>query len=370
MEELIRVKDEEIAKLKQIKEMLTKKFRDQKETIERLERELEEAKNAPPDLRKQSMDLKMEIQDLMDDAAKTPEIPKMEDSVKRAPAIGLSKEIAQQVAALNKAVAKIDEKIDGVVVQLGEMAKALEEIQARPDSGASAGSIDAASEAGTVAGSTSAETRAEVPVNAPSGKPGVGKRHPSDLLRDRGSGTPVDAGAGKGGPSSGAGVGRGSATAAPEVEAPTPRPRRPSDILKAQQEAAGAGGGSGADQVAQAPSGGPAEVEAPAGGGAGSPRPRRPSDVLKAQGEPQPAAPEPAPEGGGEAQPRATPEGIHSTKLEIPYPPDGVVKCPKCGRQDYKEMEDRSVVVSFVPVRKYGRKFYCKQCRTEWAYKY
>lgn len=53
----------------------------------------------------------------------------------------------------------------------------------------------------------------------------------------------------------------------------------------------------------------------------------------------------------------------------IPYPADGLIKCPKCGGNKIQEMENKKKIVMFNP-RKYGKKYYCKECRAEWDYEY
>ncbi|MHA1340614.1 MAG: hypothetical protein ACTSRZ_10685 [Promethearchaeota archaeon] len=55
--------------------------------------------------------------------------------------------------------------------------------------------------------------------------------------------------------------------------------------------------------------------------------------------------------------------------LWVDYPKDGVIKCPKCGKQNYQEMENKAQILSYIPKPKYGRKYYCKSCRIEWAFK-
>ncbi|MCF2140259.1 MAG: hypothetical protein K9W44_09425 [Candidatus Lokiarchaeota archaeon] len=53
----------------------------------------------------------------------------------------------------------------------------------------------------------------------------------------------------------------------------------------------------------------------------------------------------------------------------IPYPENGFIKCPKCGGNNFQEMENKKKIVMYNP-RKYGKKYYCKDCRTEWDYEY
>ncbi len=55
--------------------------------------------------------------------------------------------------------------------------------------------------------------------------------------------------------------------------------------------------------------------------------------------------------------------------ITVPYPSDGSIICPKCNKQNYQEMQDPTNVVAYAPVKKFGRKFYCKSCRCNWRYK-
>ncbi len=55
--------------------------------------------------------------------------------------------------------------------------------------------------------------------------------------------------------------------------------------------------------------------------------------------------------------------------ITVPYPSDGSIVCPKCNKQNYQEMQDPTNVVAYAPVKKFGRKFYCKSCRCNWRYK-
>lgn len=52
-----------------------------------------------------------------------------------------------------------------------------------------------------------------------------------------------------------------------------------------------------------------------------------------------------------------------------PYPSDGLIKCPECGGNNFQEMENRKKIVMFNP-RKYGKKYYCRECRANWDYAY
>ncbi|MBD3351578.1 MAG: hypothetical protein GF364_08830 [Candidatus Lokiarchaeota archaeon] len=85
-------------------------------------------------------------------------------------------------------------------------------------------------------------------------------------------------------------------------------------------------------------------------------------DSPKPQPKPEAPKPEPKKEEGGGA--------IAAGKLlMIDYPKNGVIKCPHCGKQNYRETVNKAQIISYVPKPKYGKKYYCKVCRGEWAYK-
>jgi len=74
-----------------------------------------------------------------------------------------------------------------------------------------------------------------------------------------------------------------------------------------------------------------------------------------------------AAESAGEKVSATNPPGGKIITAE--YPADGSIVCPKCGKQNYQEMQDPTVIVAYAPVKKFGRKFYCKSCRCNWRYK-
>jgi hypothetical protein len=41
-------------------------------------------------------------------------------------------------------------------------------------------------------------------------------------------------------------------------------------------------------------------------------------------------------------------------------------QCPKCGSTNYREIEDKSKIISYVPKPIYGKKFVCMKCTYEW----
>ncbi len=172
----------------------------------------------------------------------------------------------------------------------------------------------------------------------------------------------------------------GQSAATTETKEPTPsRPLKPSDLLRATPES----------------SEGEAEKPAPAVVST------KPSEVLKRhqeQEEAETAAKQEAVAATTEKAKKSrvkttsaaageTPSEESSTEQEadekkgketelpgagiitVPYPSDGSILCPKCNKQNYQEMQDPTNVVAYAPVKKFGRKFYCKSCRCNWRYK-
>lgn len=59
----------------------------------------------------------------------------------------------------------------------------------------------------------------------------------------------------------------------------------------------------------------------------------------------------------------ADPRSLHRTVMEIQYPDNGVIQCPKCNGQQFQEMPE--------PARgSFAKKYYCKKCRQEWRFLY
>ena len=54
--------------------------------------------------------------------------------------------------------------------------------------------------------------------------------------------------------------------------------------------------------------------------------------------------------------------------LTIPKPSGASIVCPHCGEQNFVEQQDRSRIISYVPIQKFGTKYGCKVCRGEWRY--
>jgi hypothetical protein len=59
----------------------------------------------------------------------------------------------------------------------------------------------------------------------------------------------------------------------------------------------------------------------------------------------------------------ADPRSLQRTVMEIDYPDNGVILCPKCGKGEFQEMPE--------PMRgSFAKKYYCKKCRQEWRFRY
>jgi septal ring factor EnvC (AmiA/AmiB activator) len=53
--------------------------------------------------------------------------------------------------------------------------------------------------------------------------------------------------------------------------------------------------------------------------------------------------------------------------LSIPYPTDGTIRCPNCNKIKWKELKNKSKMISRGV---YAKQYYCKTCRTEWEFEY
>jgi len=130
--------------------------------------------------------------------------------------------------------------------------------------------------------------------------------------------------------------------------------RKPSDLAKAKADE------DAAAVAAAAPKEEEVHTRRPSGVGS---RMAAPEVKIGSPTEATPApAPTPAPAapmGGG---------GISKPVRTVPYPADGILKCPNCNAQNFAEMENKAKIISFVPVKKYGKMRYCKNCRTQWDY--
>ena len=83
---------------------------------------------------------------------------------------------------------------------------------------------------------------------------------------------------------------------------------------------------------------------------------RKPSDILKKK---------PAEEIPQKKIPAKVEIG---TIKSISYPDDGVLKCPHCGEQNFQEQQNKKKIISYAPIKKFAKKYYCKICRGEWDY--
>ncbi len=84
--------------------------------------------------------------------------------------------------------------------------------------------------------------------------------------------------------------------------------------------------------------------------------PRKPSDILKKK--PEEKIPV-----------KKIPVKVElGTIKSISYPEDGVIKCPHCGEQSFQEQPNKKKIISYAPIKKFAKKYYCKICRMEWDY--
>ncbi len=83
---------------------------------------------------------------------------------------------------------------------------------------------------------------------------------------------------------------------------------------------------------------------------------RKPSDVLKKKPD-------------EEILQKKIPAKVElGTIKSIQYPEDGTIKCPHCGEQQYAEQQNKKKIISYAPIKKFAKKYYCKICRGEWDY--
>jgi len=83
---------------------------------------------------------------------------------------------------------------------------------------------------------------------------------------------------------------------------------------------------------------------------------RKPSDILKKKPE-------------EEIPQKKIPAKVElGTIKSISYPEDGVIKCPHCGEQSFQEQPNKKKIISYAPIKKFAKKYYCKICRGEWDY--
>jgi len=83
---------------------------------------------------------------------------------------------------------------------------------------------------------------------------------------------------------------------------------------------------------------------------------RKPSDILKKKPE-------------EEIPKKKFPSKVElGTIKSLSYPEDGVIKCPHCGEQSFQEQPNKKKIISYAPIKKFAKKYYCKICRGEWDY--
>ncbi|WP_371804914.1 hypothetical protein [Candidatus Lokiarchaeum ossiferum] len=99
---------------------------------------------------------------------------------------------------------------------------------------------------------------------------------------------------------------------------------------------------------------------------------RKPSDILKSRSDTEE---KPVSTSDSKPENSKSPKSTISSSQApthgiqtIEYPSDGAIKCPKCDKQEFAEQENKKKVIAYFPVKKYAKKYYCKACRTEWDY--
>ncbi len=321
----MKIKEQELARLAQIKELLQQKLAEEKARTSALQKELDAAKaqsNAvPPQLLNEISQIRTEVGRFSEKLAQL-EARVLKPSTPGAKPGGstASGEKSSETAI------SIEEKVDQIFTSLNQFLAKVRVASKMPKAPAAEGQPAAI-----------AETKEP---------PAARALKPSDLLRKQSVetesvSTPEP-------PES-----------KPEESAPPPVAAKPSDILKRHQAAEAAEAAEAAlEQEPAAPK---------------SDKPKKLAKPAKAKASVEPTAET------GETEASEEEEGGEKKGKEaeipgggiitVPYPSDGSIVCPKCNKQNYQEMQDPSNVVAYAPVKKFGRKFYCKSCRCNWRYK-
>ncbi|GAB4307606.1 MAG: hypothetical protein Kow0069_05280 [Promethearchaeota archaeon] len=345
VEDLLRAKDAEIEKLREMKEILAAKFRAQRERIKELEAQLAKLQGAvngsgPVDagpkrvagevaegtdgadsgetateacsggesrgddfvvalvdeLRRQGTDLTREIAETLVEVARPVKVPTLDDTRTREPELRMVREVSHEVVLVRKTVLLLVKMVGEVLKRLEGGVRANRADEGIADDagegsgGYPVGGADEAGEAGRIDGTGGTDGPDRAGPSPPAGDAAVvtgARESPDEETPTKGAATPAVA------------SGR----------------RRPSDLLKVRDGATTDSGG------------------------------------TAVRGD----------DGGEEETGKAT-------ILTVASKPGGVVKCPACGRQEYNELQDRSNVISYAPVMRFGKKYHCKKCRTEWRY--
>ena len=319
----MKIKEQEIARLSQMKEILQQKLADENTRINALQKELEMAKTQaiamPPQVLIDLSQIRAEVSRLAE------RLTHLETRVlKQGSATGKSSDVVPAPGKTTEPASSLEEKVDLILNNLNQF---LAKVRV-----ASKMAKAPATEVQPTPGAQAAE--------APAARPLI----PSDLLRKN----PEEEGE----------VPTSETTEAKEETPVTPiAASKPSEVMKRRKIT------EEAEKAAN---------EAEAGGK--EEKSRKPSKVGKSKAETEIRAPtqkqEESEEGEGEPEKKSKEaEAPGAGILTVPYPSDGSIVCPKCGKQNYQEMQDPTNIVAYAPVKKFGRKFYCKSCRCNWRYK-
>ncbi|OLS14097.1 MAG: hypothetical protein RBG13Loki_2275 [Promethearchaeota archaeon CR_4] len=315
MEELMKIKEQEIARLSQMKDILQQKLADENARIKVVQKELEIAKAQSNAIPPQALSDMSQIHE---------EVTRMAERLTRLETRVLKQGIATGKSGEGTATSSLEEKVDLILNNFNQF---LAKVRV----------------ASKMAKAQAPETQPTSQTQA-MGASSTRSLKPSDILQ-KSSEEDIEI------PTS-------------EVEEKKEEPpvaavstAKPSEIMKRRQKE------EETEKLAK-------EAEA----AEKEEKPRKPSMVAKGKLEPEiPAPAEKQAESEGE---KGEPDKKNKEAevpgagiLTVPYPADGSIVCPKCNKQNYQEMQDPTNVVAYAPVKKFGRKFYCKSCRCNWRYK-
>jgi hypothetical protein len=318
----MKIKEQELARLAQIKEILQQKLAEEKNRTSALQKELDAAKaqsNAvPPQLLTEISQIRAEVGRFAEKLAQLEARVLKPSTTSAKPGGSIAPGEKSSETALS-----IEEKVDQIFTNLNQFLAKVRVASKMPKTPVAEGQPAA-----------SAETKEP---------PAARALKPSDLLRKQ----PVET---ESAPT------REPPESIPEEPAPPPVAAKPSDILKRHQAAEAAEAAPEQEPVAPK-----------------SDKPKKITKPVKAKAPIEPAA-ETGEEEASEAEEGSEKKGKEAETpgggiITVPYPSDGSIVCPKCNKQNYQEMQDPSNVVAYAPVKKFGRKFYCKSCRCNWRYK-
>jgi len=355
-QELLKTKDEEIVKLSKIKDMMREQLTKVKEENNHLKEDLEKAKIAAeknpatiyPDLEKKLKQTEDQLKSLEDANKKlTEDLAKSKSSSSASPTSATEKKDEKKSEVSGDSLSEdapipMDTLLKQVKTGMFKLGQQNFSIEQKIDSLLELLSTGAGAAKTPMPESPGMAMASNISIKKPMGEQAA-IRKPSEMMKPAKAEEAVSAPA-----------------PVPEEEVHVRKPsagfagRKPSDLAKAKAEE------DAATAAAAAPKEEEVHTRRPSGT---SSRMAAPEVKIGAPAEAAPAptpAPAPAaPMGGG---------GISKPVRTVPYPADGILKCPNCNAQNFAEMENKAKIISFVPVKKYGKMRYCKNCRTQWDY--